>query len=103
MPSTTIRIKVPDHSFSSILLLVSPNTTVKQIKAEVLDQLYDMPKKGNGTFYTQSKKYRHYLVARNKHDDAVTVFMNGWTVGQIFEAGTLDLELIRDPAVSYSD
>ena len=96
MPTqNTVRIKVPGQSFSSVLLIVSPDTTIKQIKEEVLSQLYDIPKNKKGVYYRNTPENSYFLKSADANPDLPTIFMEDWTIREVFENSVVEFELVN--------
>ena len=81
--TTTIRIRVPDQEFSSILLVVSADTTLLQVLNEVKDQLWQ-------------RSYRPSCLRIFRKDTLESMpflFMRHWTVRQALEHGAEEFEI----------
>lgn len=83
--TTTIRVKVPEQEFDSILLTVSLTTTMKNIRKEIIDQLY--LGRHTGQFAIWAPKTHSHLEP--------TMFPNDWTIQTVLAHGASEFELVR--------
>ncbi len=81
-----IRIKVPDQEFDSIRLAVDPATTIRQVKTEVLEQLYPVK--------AHHKARALIAIGTGPHEGPLFV-MSNWTIAQALQSGIQEFELIR--------
>lgn len=93
--TTTIRIKVPNQDFSAILLVVSGETTLKQVHAEVRCQLGLDPDYHPGRGYPKPERRKTCLRAQcmDTKPDPIH-FMMDWTIERALENGAGDFELV---------
>lgn len=82
-----INVKVPDQEFESIKLAVDHTTTIKQVKTEVLEQLYPIK---------SCHKARALVALGFSENKEPLFFMNNWTVSSVIQSGIVkEFELIR--------
>lgn len=86
---TTIRVRVPNQEFESILLVVGPETTLRHVISEINSQLY-----GDCTLYTKREpQVRASIRALPFGENTEPVlFMRDWTMYQIISTGAKEFE-----------
>lgn len=93
--TTTICIRVPNQEFGSIRLVVSGNTTLKQVHEEVREQLAYSRK---STAYYKNHHPEQRLTCLRAHNSTTGTdwvhFMMNWTVEQVLDHGVKDFELV---------
>ncbi len=87
----TIRIKVPNQEFESILLVVGPGTTLRHVIQEVSSQLEGAP----NHFIVYESKHRSTIRALPFDDNTEPVyFMRDWLMYEILNTGAKEFEYI---------
>lgn len=89
--TTTIRIKVYDQDFDSVLLVVTGETTLKQVHEELRAQLGHDPD-AKQKYYSPITKRKTCLRGIDSLNRAIH-FMRSWTVQQAMDFGATSFEL----------
>lgn len=90
--TTTIRIKVHDQDFDSVLLVVTGETTLKQVHEELRAQLGHDPA-AKQKYYSPVTKRKTCLRGIDSLTDQAIHFMMSWTVQQAMDFGATSFEL----------
>ena len=85
--TTTISIKVPDQEFDYIRLVVDSTTTIKEIKKEVMDQLFETSPKW-------TKRRMAFRSRPRERDETPCHFMQQWTIDEVMKVGFTEFELV---------
>lgn len=89
--TTTIRIKVYDQDFDSVLLVVTGETTLKQVHEELRAQLGHNPD-AKQKYYSAITKRKTCLRGIDAANRTIH-FMMSWTVQQAMDYGAISFEL----------
>ena len=82
----SILIKVPDQEFDYIRLIVDHTTTIRQVKYEVIDQLYP------GRCTDKGRAIKGIGIADLTEP---MLLIQNWTVTRALQSGIREFELIR--------
>lgn len=85
----TIRIRVPNQEFESILLVVGPETTLRHVISELNSQLY-----GDSTNYSKREPLIRASIRALPFGENTepVLFMRDWTMYQIISTGAKEFE-----------
>lgn len=87
-PTTfTIRIRVPDQDFDAIRLVVDASTTFKEVKKEVVEQLYETTPR-----YMKRRTMLRACPTPDSPQDKL--FMSHWTAQRVLALHSGDFELV---------